>query len=191
MKIPHTPSRIFGLSAVLVLMAGLTFSPVMAQERIPFSGDDPRGDHIGDARFLRSGALLIASFDANHDFLITDEEIIAGARNTFKYADADQDGSMSPLEQRAWAARITSEKDVLGNSSLFISAIPGQVSEDEFVAGLRIFSDRFRDADGNIRFVDLTFEPQRPEKGNNRPEERVPMRRPNVDEGLGGRGSSR
>lgn len=175
------------VSACLLGLTGALIMPAMAQvERIPFRGEGPRGDDIGDARFLRSGALLIASFDADHDFVVTDAEIEAGARNTFKFADADGSGGVSPLEQRAWAGRITSETDVLGNASLFISATPGHVSEDEFVAGLKTFAGRFRNEDGDILFSALTFEPKAKDKSKQPDDDVARLRRPTVSGQEGG-----
>lgn len=164
---------------VLALMTGAGFAASAQVDRIPFRGEGPGGDSIRDARFIRSGALLMASFDANHDFVVSDEEIEAGAASTFLHADADGSGYVSPLEQRAWAARVTSETDVLGNSSFFISAIPGQVGEKEFVAGIKIFAERFRDADGQILFSSFTFEPKRRDD-KDKEEDVARLRRPNV-----------
>lgn len=166
-------------AAIFALIAGAGITASAQVERIPFRGDGPGGDSIGDARFIRSGALLMASFDANHDFIVSDEEIEAGAASTFLHADADNNGYVSPLEQRAWAARVTSETDVLGNSSFFISAIPGQVGEKEFIAGIKIFSERFRDQDGQIHFSSFTFEPKGRD-GKEKDKDVARLRRPNV-----------
>lgn len=160
---------------------GLACGTATAQlERLPLRGG-PGGSQ--DMQMIRSGALLIASFDSNHDFMVTDEEIETGARNTFAVADSDGNNVVSPLEQRAWAARISGEDNVLGNASLFVSMIPGQVSEDEFVAGLKIFSDRFRDEEGQIYFTGLTFDmPTRPADRPEGKEDLARLKRPNISD---------
>ncbi len=149
-------TRIAAAMGSAVLLTGLVATAHAQVQRIPARPGS--GPNLDDARIIRSGALLIASFDANHDFVITDEEIEAGAQNTFLIADADGSGGVSPLEQRAWAARIGSENDVLANPSLFASMTPGHVTAEEFSAGLLIFADRFRGESGTIAFTDLTIQ---------------------------------
>ena len=154
--------RVSSLSFVCMALGLAVSGSALAQdvERLPFRGDQSgKAPENRDIRFIKSGALLIASFDADHDFIVTTDEIKAGARLAFKIADANSNESMSPLEQRSWASKIASERDVLGNASLFAGAIPGQVSEDEFVRGLVTFSERFEDQEGMIRFTNLTVQP--------------------------------
>ena len=156
-------------SALLpALMLGMVAAPAMAQvERLPFRGSVPGGEDVSGARFIKPGALLLASFDADHDLIITADEIDTGAELAFTHVDTDGSGGISPIEQRNWAARLTSEADVLGNPSLFVSATPGQVSPKEFAAGMHIFAQRFADEEGVISFSAFTFEPkQRSEERN-------------------------
>ncbi|MAP94392.1 MAG: hypothetical protein CMK07_05515 [Ponticaulis sp.] len=152
-----------------IFALGLTFcagQSASAQERLPFSGG--MGGDLAGAMLVKPGGILFSTFDANKDFEITEDEIEVGARQAFVFADADGDGYMSPLEQRNWAGRISSESDVLANPTTFLSALPGQVTEDEFVEGLLTFSQRFADAseDGRIFIRDFSFTPDRPSARN-------------------------
>ena len=153
-----------------------------AQERLPFRGG-PDDRSMSGARFIKPGALLLASFDRNHDLLITSEEIEAGASLAFQAADTDGSAYLTPIEQRNWATRITSEDDVLGNPSLFISSTPGQVLEAEFISGLQIFAQRFEDENGEIRFTELTFEPQARDRNDREDDggDLERLRRPSVE----------
>src|SRR5262245_2087955 len=49
------------------------------------------------------GALLFASFDANHDGKVTMAEIEAGAAAAFTVADKNKDGAVTGFEQADWA----------------------------------------------------------------------------------------
>ena len=131
----------------------------LAQERLPYRGGPGQNPDQTGARFIKAGALLLATFDANKDLIISPAEIEEGARLAFVYADADGSGELTPLEQRAWAGRVTSDTDVIANPSLFPSAIPGMVTADEFVIGLVTFAQRFEDDAGQVLLSNLTFEP--------------------------------
>lgn len=155
----------FPQRAGALIPLGLTISLALsglasAQERLPYRGG--ANSDLTGARYIKAGALLLATFDANKDLEISKEEIQYGARLAFVYADGDGNGQITPLEQRAWAGRLTSETDVIANPSLFPSAIPGMVTEDEFVIGLETFAQRFEGQDGKVLLSNLTFEPNRP-----------------------------
>lgn len=164
-----------------IITLAMSASAAAQVQRIPQQGQGP-GFGLENARYIRSGALLFVTFDNNQDFLITEQEIIEGARNTFKLADADGDGEMSPIEQRSWAAMITSESDVLGNSRMCARMLEKNVNEDEFVQCLVQFSERFtdRDENGSIRISGLTLDP-RDKTGDNEPEDDLArLKRPNI-----------
>lgn len=168
------------------LASVVTLSVSAQVERLTPRDNTAGGLSGGKARFIKSGALLLASFDANHDFEISDEEVEAGARNTFKVADADQNGVITPIEQRDWAARITGEGDVLENSRFFQSAIPNQVTEEEFVAGIKTFATTFANAEGKILFTSFTITPaSRDSKREDRNNEIERLRRPTITDKAG------
>lgn len=163
---PEIRSALFRQLAICCLGLSALALPVLAQERLPFR-QGPNGAALDGAVYVKPGALLLATFDTNQDFQITEAEIEAGARQTFKIADADQDGFMSPLEQREWASRIGSDADVIANPTTFPSALPAQVTEDEFVFGLQTFAQRFEtpvsddSEETEILIRNFTFEPER------------------------------
>jgi len=136
--------------------------PMSAQERLPYRGGDAIGqnDPRAGARYVHPGALLLAMLDENKDLEITEDEIDAGARLAFIHADQDQNGVLTPLEQRAWAGRLSSETDLIANPRIFPSAIPNQVTEAEFVFGIITLSQRFQNEDGRVFMSALTFAPE-------------------------------
>lgn len=137
-------------------------APTLAQERLPYRGGDAIGqnDPRAGARYVHPGALLLAMLDENKDLEITGDEIESGARLAFVHADQDQNGVLTPLEQRAWAGRLSSETDLIANPRIFPSAIPNQVTEEEFVFGIITLSQRFEDEDGRVFMSALTFAPE-------------------------------
>ncbi len=113
-------------------------------------------------RTVRPGALLFASFDTNHDGRITREEFEAGARASFRVADANGDGVISGFEQNDWAEAMGTSNDILSNPMTFDTDLDRNVTEEEFVAGLRRIAEPITDAQtGVIRFSDLV-QPLRP-----------------------------
>lgn len=170
--------------AAIACSAALLAGAAQAQERLPFRPGGDNGD-LNGSRYIKPGALLFATFDSNQDLVITDEEIEAGARRAFAIADADGDGILTPLEQRSWAGKIGSENDVLANPTTFPAALPGQVTEDEFVAGLKLFSQRFVDPDAEIKEVlvrNFTFEPERGRRPERESDELERLRRPVISD---------
>ena len=116
-------------------------------------------------RTVRPGALLFASFDTNHDGKITREEFEAGARASFRVADANGDGVISGFEQNDWAAAVGTSNDILSNPMAFDTDLDRNVTEEEFVTGLRRIAEPITDAQtGVIRFSDLV-QPLRPTEG--------------------------
>ena len=96
----------------------------------------PPGVAREGVRVVRAGALLFASYDANHDGRITDEEIDAGAGASFAFADKNADGALTGFEQTDWASLVGSASDVLSNSMQFDSDLDHSVTKIEFVSGL-------------------------------------------------------
>lgn len=90
-----------------------------------------------DLRIVRAGAMVFASYDANLDGAVTDAEVSGGAVRSFKVADGDGDGVLSGLEQGDWARRVGAGPDVLSNPMTFDADLDRQVTEAEFVAGVR------------------------------------------------------
>ena len=153
-----------GSLAALLLASACATEPVSRGNERPAARFVPAGEDATGIRFIRPGALVVATFDANHDLEITREEVAAGAAASFSNADTDGNGMLTPIEQRAWASRITSEEDPAANPTLFDPNLDGSVTAEEFVSGMVKFSERFADTDGRIFMTAFTFAPGRAER---------------------------
>lgn len=117
----------------------------------------PRPIQPASMRF-RPGGMLLKSFDANQDGLVSREELLAGAKAAFAQADANSDGVVSGLEQTAWAARFGGVNDVLSNAMIFDSNLDHSVSQDEFVVGVMRLAEPVKDATGGLQVAKLMVE---------------------------------
>lgn len=141
--------------------------PAANVDRIAPAGVGPGERAFGSrgsdgVRTVRPGALLFASFDTNHDGRITREEFDAGARASFGVADANGDGVISGFEQNDWAKAVGTDNDILSNPMTFDTDLDRNVTEAEFVAGLRRIAEPIADSQtGAILFSDLV-QPLRP-----------------------------
>lgn len=110
-----------------------------------------------DARLMRPGALLLASYDRNVDGVITMREIDDGAEASFLVADKDGDGVLGGFEQSDWARAAGGGDDILANPMLFDADLDRQTTREEFLAGVkRLATSVETDEPGILRFRDLT-----------------------------------
>ncbi|MCH8862156.1 MAG: hypothetical protein IID51_06570 [Proteobacteria bacterium] len=72
----------------------------------------PNMDRSG-AQVLLPASLLFASFDADGNYKINNEEVDAGLLNAFDQADADGSGKLSLFEYRNWAAQALGATNAL------------------------------------------------------------------------------
>ena len=100
------------------------------------------------------GALVFASFDANHDGKVTKAEIEAGAASAFTIADKNKDGVITGFEQTDWAAAMGGLPDILANPMTFDVDLDNKVSPSEFAAALRRLAGQLAPS-GEITFADL------------------------------------
>lgn len=100
------------------------------------------------------GALLFASFDANHDGKVTTAEIEAGAAAVFAVVDRSNDGAITGFEQADWAATMSGLPDVLSNPMTFDTNQDNSVSKAEFLAGLKRMASQIAPS-GDITFAEL------------------------------------
>ncbi|MES1156744.1 MAG: hypothetical protein ABUL73_03090 [Alphaproteobacteria bacterium] len=63
-----------------------------------------RGDAPQQHALISADALVFVSFDTDNDLRITQAELEAGIAREFARADANHDGSISPIEFQNWAA---------------------------------------------------------------------------------------
>ena len=151
---------LIGLMALAMTTGGLAQAQDRGPDRLPERTLGPNVSPQG-VRVLMPGGLLLASYDANGDLMISPEEIREGARRSFQYADRDADGILTPLEQKDWAIRITDENDPAANPTVFDPNLDRQVLEEEFVSGMLTLSEILADDEGNVRFEDLSRVPDR------------------------------
>lgn len=88
---------------------------------------------------------LLASFDADHDGIISDAELKEGAERAFTAADANGDGVITAFEQADWAQSLGGGGGVLANSMLFDADLNRKVTPQEFLAGVTRIAAEFRD----------------------------------------------
>lgn len=88
--------------------------------------------YVSDIGRLIPGGGLLLSFDADRDGNITEDEINTGIDEAFLAADANEDGRMTPLEQRKWASTLPSHDESLKNPARFDPNLDRVVRTTEF-----------------------------------------------------------
>lgn len=117
-------------------------------------------------RRLVPGGGLMVSFDSNADGRISLTELRDGSAAAFLKADANGDGTLTALEQQAWAASLPTHDDSLANPARFDPNLDRMVSSDEFNDVIRKFaSDYAEEGSGEIILANLKAKEQRPERG--------------------------
>jgi hypothetical protein len=126
----------------------------------------PPGVGREGVRIVRPGAMLFASYDANHDGKITDDEIEVGAVASFAVADKNNDGAVAGFEQTDWATLVGSGSDVLANSMQFDSDLDHSVTRAEFVSGIHRLADTLKKkGESVLTYADLVQPLQQPGSG--------------------------
>jgi hypothetical protein len=120
------------------LLLGL---PVLAAQRVPAG--------------LPPSAALLLRYDANHDGVITREEMEAGLKADFDAADSDHDGCLSPVEVRAENERRL-KQDGAQASPIVDWNLDGCVDRREFGNTVRSYFDLAdRTKDGKVSQLEL------------------------------------
>lgn len=145
--VPAASAQVVTTSTATETVERVVASPAEAPSVLP---------NRDDLRIVRAGAMVFASFDANLDGAVTDAEVAEGAVRSFRVADGDADGVLSGLEQGDWARRVGSGPDVLSNPMTFDADLDRQVTEAEFVAGIRRLAGQHkRPGAGDIQLRDM------------------------------------
>lgn len=114
------------------------------------------------ARLVPGGGLLL-SFDVDQNGQVSPEEISEGAARAFLEADASADGTLTALEQQAWAAQLPTRDDTLANPVRFDPNLDRQVSQAEFTAVIRQIALPYVDAaTGDVPMASLDAPVERP-----------------------------
>jgi hypothetical protein len=112
-------------------------------------------------------AILIASFDSDHDRVVTRAEFDAGVKASFALGDANGDGVISLIELSHWAETELGDQGALPGRFDFDRDESDSISWAEFKAEFdRRFAEYDKDRDGRITRAELlTLRFKRPEAG--------------------------
>lgn len=121
----------------------------------------------GKAERLVPGGVLIASFDADANGVISKDELSQGIAEAYALADANGDGELTALEQQAWAANMPVRDDTLANPVRFDPNLDRIVTYEEFYAVIQQLAASYQDGAGDITLASL-IAPERPEKEDRR-----------------------
>lgn len=166
------------LSIALSLFC-LLASPITAQAQDSGSGDSfeperletapPRQRPTSTVLVTIPAGLLYASFDSDADYVITKSELEAGARQSFKAADSNQNGTVSLVELAAWREKVLGSLDVLPGNTQFDKNFDSSIAREEFESVLfDIYTNADRNEDGVLDFSELTRpHVQRGQRGDN------------------------
>jgi len=152
--------------------------------RLPLQGevrDAETRDRVKADRLKPAGGLFV-SFDTDKSGSISPVEITAGIPLAFATADANEDGSLTALEQREWADNLPVRDDTLANPVRFDPNLDRMVDLSEFSAVIHDLGRAYADEiSGDILITSLKApKPERPKRGFNI-----------LDGSLRGRGGSR
>lgn len=132
-------------------------SPVLAETedelvRLPGKGElrSAQDRERIQADRLKPGGGLFLTFDDDGDGLITQDEIGVGIPLAFAEADANRDGYLTALEQRAWANGLPTRDDSLANPTRFDPNLDRRVDLGEFTAVVTALSIDYADADTGL-----------------------------------------
>ncbi|MEL7130661.1 MAG: EF-hand domain-containing protein [Pseudomonadota bacterium] len=159
--------RTAGLIALLWSMT----SPAFADEdvvRLPGQGElkPEAARQLRPNERLIPGAGLFISFDNNTDGRVSPAELERGIANAFIDADANQNGYLTPLEQKAWSNSLPTRDQSLSNPARFDPNLDRIVSVEEFETVIKDFAASLTDAEsGDILLASLKA---RRSRGQNR-----------------------
>ena len=151
------PAALFALIVTVAGVAAADEPPETDVVRLPGQGEMRAPPNAGENRQrLVPGGGLLLSFDIDDDGLITDSEIETGIVEAFGDADANGNGSLTALEQQAWAASLPTRDESLANPVRFDPNLDRSVSPDEFSQVITSLADGYRNSDsGELRVEDL------------------------------------
>ncbi|MEO0983032.1 MAG: hypothetical protein AAFX03_10305 [Pseudomonadota bacterium] len=133
--------------------------------RLPGQGQVKSEEQRATARADRliPGGGLMLSFDANRDGRVTADEVEAGQAAAFLAADANGDGSLSPIEQARWSDNLPTYDPSLANPARFDPNLDRVVTAEEFAFVVRNFANSLADpASGDVVLASLKAQDRRP-----------------------------
>jgi hypothetical protein len=133
--------RIAGLFAAAAFVVAIGPGTAEALQRLPAG--------------LPASAALLLRYDANHDGVVTREEMEAGLKADFAAADLNGDGCLDPAEERAENQRRLA-RDGAEASPLVDWNLDGCVDPKEFGNTVRSYFDLVdKTKDGKVTLVEL------------------------------------
>jgi len=115
-------------------------------------------DRLESGRAMKPAALLLASFDEDHDYAVSADELDAGLARAFEQADEDGDGALSLMEHARWSRRTAGDAAARPGRFDFDANADSQITRAEFRETLQSFARRYAGDDGIIQFSELTTE---------------------------------
>jgi len=110
-------------------------------------GSGPSSANRDPIRALLSGdVMMLVSFDTNGDLSITADEIDAGIGREFARADANGDGSLTPIEFQSWTNAVLGGGPMGPYRLDFDRNVDNSITREEFESEIRA---RVRDYDEN------------------------------------------
>lgn len=159
--------------ALLVSVAGAASADTQSESdvvRLPGQGELRVPNRAGEPRErLVPGGGLILSFDADGNGTVTQAEVNAGIVAAFEAADANDSGTLSALEQQAWAGSLPTRDESLANPVRFDPNLDRAVSPEEFAMVIQGLADSYSSPDtGEITLENLktTERPEQVERPN-------------------------
>lgn len=123
---------------------------------------------MGKRDHLVPGGGLMVSFDKDRNGRITELELLNGVEAAFLLADTNQDGTLSALEQIAWADSLPTHDDTLSNPARFDPNLDRMVSYDEFTNVIASLAADYAEETGEILVSALKApKPRRDRRDNN------------------------
>lgn len=102
-------------------------------------------------RALLSGdAMMLVSFDTNGDLQVTTEEVDAGLEREFARADANGDGSLSPLEFQNWSNAVLGGGPMGPYRLDFDRNVDNTITREEFEAEIRARVSQYDENGDNV-----------------------------------------
>jgi len=100
---------------------------------------------------LSADALMLVSFDTNGDLNVTREEAEAGFAREWTRADADANGSLSPIEFSNWSNAVLGGSQIGPYRLDFDRNVDNVITREEFDSELRArFSQYDSDENGSL-----------------------------------------
>lgn len=169
--------------AACCLFAGCASGPPEGPPR----GGPPSGGMLQESKVARPVALLFTGMDANHDFVVTLDELDAAVDAEFARADVDGSGVVTGFEMVDWGKTVLGDGEALPDLRAMDTDMNYTVTPREFAVGLRHEFERLdKDGDKMLTRAELLIETPTRMHGGAAPESS--QQRPNSGGRGGGRG---